>query len=53
MYPGGTAKAELQRRLESHPDGTLDRDAVLNTLVEEVAELALQLQNREPDVFAV
>jgi intracellular multiplication protein IcmB len=53
-YPGGTAKAELQRRLESHPDGALDRDAVLNTLVEEVAKMAVQLQtgDREQDFFA-
>ena len=38
-YPGGSAKAELERRLD-HGDGTLDREAVLAQLVEEVAALA-------------
>ena len=43
-YPGGTAKAELQRRLDDSPDGTLDRDALLVALVEEVAEIAVRLR---------
>lgn len=43
-YPGGTIKAELQRRLDGSPDGALDRDAVLAALVEEVAEIAVGLR---------
>lgn len=41
-YPGGTIKIELQRRLDSHPDGGLDREGVLAALVEEVAHLAVE-----------
>ena len=45
-YPGGTVKAELQRRLDEQtdrpPDDVLDRDAVLDALTEEVAQLAVQ-----------
>lgn len=41
-YPGGSVKAELERRLDSG-DGPCDRDAVLAELAEEVATLAQSL----------
>lgn len=47
-YPGGSAKAELERRLD-HGDGTLDREAVLAQLAEEVAALAPSWADAPPD----
>ena len=43
-YPGGTIKAELQRRLDDSPDGDLDRDAVLAALVAEIVEIAKAME---------
>jgi intracellular multiplication protein IcmB len=44
-YPGGTVKAELERRLDrwmaSPMDGVLDREAVLEAIVEEVAAITV------------
>ena len=39
-HPSGSIMAELQRRLDASPEGDLDRDEVLATLVEEVAAIA-------------
>ena len=47
-YPGGSAKAELERRLDQG-DSSLDRDAVLAQLVDEVAALAQSLVDAPAD----
>ena len=41
-YPGGSIKAELQRRLEHSGEENLDQEAVLAALVEEVAAIAMR-----------
>ncbi|NJN45907.1 MAG: hypothetical protein HC808_04855 [Candidatus Competibacteraceae bacterium] len=43
-YPGGSIKAELQRRLDSQAHAGLDREALLAAIEDEVADVATQLR---------